>query len=63
MNNKNAFQYDAYRPLVDRGVCQGGCPGARPLTQRRTAPCGQTDTCENITLPPKLRLRAIKKEF
>ena len=71
--NKNAFQWDAYRPLVDRipactgqgwgvsqhalgmGVCipactgEGGClPLVRDVCGRHS-PCGQTDTCENIT--------------
>ena len=58
--NKNAFQWDAYRPLGDRlpgggGVCQGvsasgpgrGCLPHTPRTRGRHLP-GQTDTCENI---------------
>ena len=58
--NKNAFQWDAYRPLVDRipactvqrGVWPRVClpRGVYPSMQwGRHPPCGQTDTCENIT--------------
>ena len=47
MMDKNAFQWDAYRPLVDRipaltgGVCPGGavCPGAC-LSRRGCLPGG-----------------------
>ena len=75
--HKNAFQWDAYRPLVDRipacivqgelhlprgrCTCLGGVPAGVYLLGRvcqgcvsqhamgQTPPCGQTDTCENIT--------------
>ena len=83
--NKNAFQWDAYHPLVDRispalcrgvsargvsarggvcprGVCSGGgvCSGVYSSMQwsRHPPPCGQTDTCENITFANFI-LRAI----
>ena len=48
--NKNAFQWDAYRPLVDRiPACtdQGVCVSQHAMGQ--TPPFGQTDNCENIT--------------
>ena len=89
-DKKNAFQWDAYRPLVDRiPTCSGGCtcpgrvyllrgvylPGGVPAqggctyqgvylpggctcpgghlpkgsTCPGTPPCGQTNTCKNIT--------------
>ena len=77
--NKNAFQWDAYRTLVDRiyqhalsrglplvpggsaqrsvtatspGMVSASGPGGGSLYQHamgQTPPCGQTDTCENIT--------------
>ena len=77
--NKNAFQWDAYRTLVDRiyqhalrevclwsqeglprgvslplvpgGVCLWSGGGAVYISMQwgRHPPCGQTDTCENIT--------------
>ena len=60
--NKIAFQYDAYRPLVDRipectaqgdgGVCPGcvclGVPAQTPPVNR------MTDRCKNITCRPSL---------
>ena len=61
--HKNAFQWDVYRPLVDRiPVCNGwgmsawGMSASGPrggvypsMQWGRHSPCGQTDTCENIT--------------
>ena len=63
--NKIAFQWNAYRPLVGRipafpvqggvslgGVCPGGCLPGAGVSQHamgQTSPCGQADTCENIT--------------
>ena len=48
--NKNAFQWDAYRPpfTVGRFSVQGESL-SRGISV--TSPCGQTDACENITLP------------
>ena len=42
----------AARPLlyVEGGVCPGGGVGGS-LSGRTPSPCGQTDTCEIITLP------------
>ena len=71
--NKSAFQWDAYRLLVDRipsctvqgGSTRGVCPGMSaegsasgpaggegiPTCNRADTPsCGQTDTCDYITI-------------
>ena len=61
--NKNAFQWDAHRPLFpigegvgvyfQGGLCLGGgflCPGGL-CHGDPLPPCRQTDICENITLP------------
>ena len=64
---KNAFQWDAYRPLqwpsdggregvCPGGVCLGGGVHLPPLTEFLT------HACENITFP-QLRLRRVIMEF
>ena len=50
--DKNAFQWDAYRPLQwpSRGV------------YNFPPPCGQTDACENIIFP-QLLLQTVKINY
>ena len=79
ISNKNAFQYNAYRPqqqpsvggclllggLVLGGACSGGVPAPvwlvlgvgyiQACTEADPPPCGQTDTCKNITFTTSLQ--------
>ena len=48
--NKNAFQWDAYRPLQ--------WPSREVSAHGGVHPRGQTDVCENITFP-QLLLRTV----
>ena len=51
--NKNAFQWDAYRPLFTVGgfSVQGESLSRGVSVREATSPCGQTNACESITLP------------
>ena len=72
-SNKNAFQWDAYHPLVDRtqactaqgGVCPRGCLSGGCLPRRCIPACNGADTPPVDRQTPvkynlrKLRLRAV----
>ena len=71
--NKNAFQYDAYRPLQwpslegkcvssQGGLPRGVCPGGGCLGVSATPPMDR-QTPVKILLCPKLRLRAVNTKF